>query len=48
VNDFDDEPDSDVDALLDKIAKSGLASLSREDRAKLEKAREALLKKEQR
>lgn len=48
VNDFDDEPDSDVDALLDKIAKSGLASLSREERAKLEKAREALLKKEQR
>ena len=48
VNDFDDEPDSDVDTLLDKIAKSGLASLSRDERAKLEKAREALLKKEQR
>lgn len=48
VNDFDDEPDSDVDALLDKIAKSGLASLSNAERAKLEKAREALLKKEQR
>lgn len=48
VDDFDDEPDSDVDALLDKIAKTGLASLSREERAKLEKAREALLKKEQR
>lgn len=48
VDDFDDEPDSDVDALLDKIAKSGLASLSSAERAKLEKAREALLKKEQR
>lgn len=38
--------DSEVDALLDKIAKSGLASLSAGERARLEKAREELLKKE--
>ncbi len=48
VNDFDDDTDSDVDALLDKIAKSGLSSLNKNERARLEKARETLLKKEQR
>ncbi len=38
--------DAEVDALLDKIAKSGLASLSESERRRLEKAREELLKKE--
>lgn len=36
---------SEIDTLLDKIAQSGIASLTRRERAKLEKAREALLKK---
>ena len=36
-----------MDALLDKIAKSGMASLSAKERARLEKAREALLRKDQ-
>lgn len=44
-----DEPSrevtADVDALLDKIAKSGMASLTTQERATLEKVREALLKK---
>jgi membrane associated rhomboid family serine protease len=35
-----------VDPLLDKIAKSGIASLTTKERATLERAREALLKKE--
>lgn len=35
-----------IDPLLDKIARSGIASLSPKERARLEKAREALLKKE--
>jgi membrane associated rhomboid family serine protease len=35
-----------INPLLDKISKSGLASLTRKERAALEKAREALLKKE--
>ena len=35
-----------VDALLDKIAKSGIGSLTAREREKLEKAREELLKKE--
>lgn len=38
---------SEMDALLDKIAKSGLGSLSARERARLERAREALLKKDQ-
>jgi hypothetical protein len=38
--------DTEVDALLDKIAKTGLASLTASERARLEKAREELLKKE--
>ncbi len=37
---------SDVDGLLDKIARSGMASLSAKERARLEKAREALMKKD--
>lgn len=41
-----DESDVEVDALLDKIAKSGLSSLSSAERAKLERARQELLKKE--
>lgn len=41
-----DESDIEVDALLDKIAKSGLSSLSNAERAKLERARQELLKKE--
>ena len=37
---------SEMDALLDKIAKSGMASLTAKERARLERAREALLKKD--
>ena len=42
-----DDGDVEIDALLDKIAKSGLNSLSKSERAKLERARQELLKKEQ-
>ena len=45
-DDGDDEPASEMDALLDKIARNGLASLSSNERARLELAREELLKKE--
>lgn len=45
---LEDEPDAEVDALLDKIAKSGMASLTTKERAQLEKAREALMRKDQR
>lgn len=41
-----DEPMAEVDALLDKIAKSGLASLTDQERKRLEKAREDLMKRE--
>jgi hypothetical protein len=44
IADLSDE----VDALLDKIAKSGIDSLTRAERARLEKARQELLKKERR
>ena len=45
--DFEDqEPESEMDALLDKIARNGLASLSANERARLELAREELLKKD--
>jgi membrane associated rhomboid family serine protease len=37
---------AEIDALLDKIAQSGLHSLTAKERAKLEKGRETLLKKE--
>ena len=37
---------AEIDALLDKIAQSGLGSLTAKERAKLEKGRERLLKKE--
>ncbi len=37
-----------IDPLLDKIARSGMASLSKKERARLEQAREALLKKDRR
>lgn len=43
------EPDAsmaEIDALLDKIAQSGIGSLTAKERAKLEKGRERLLKKE--
>ena len=43
---IEDESDSEVDELLEKIARSGLASLTSKERTQLEKAREALLKKE--
>ena len=43
---LEDEIDSEVDELLEKIARSGLASLTSKERTQLEKAREALLKKE--
>ena len=36
---------AEVDALLDKIAKSGIASLTPKERAKLEAAREGLMKR---
>ena len=45
-DDGGDELESELDALLDKIAKNGLASLSSNERARLELAREELLKKE--
>jgi hypothetical protein len=45
-SEFEGEFDSEVDALLDKIARRGIASLSASERARLEKAREELLKKE--
>lgn len=41
-----EESDAELDALLDKIAKSGLASLTSAEKAKLEKARQELLRKE--
>ena len=44
----DDDTMGEADALLDKIAKSGMASLSAKERAKLEKARAALMKKDRR
>jgi len=47
----EDEPveaTSEIDALLDKIAQNGIGSLTPRERARLEKAREALLKKPQR
>ena len=34
----------DLDVLLDKIAKTGMASLTAKERARLEKAREALMR----
>jgi hypothetical protein len=42
----EDEPTSEVDALLDKIAKSGIGSLTAKERKRLEKAREDLMKRE--
>lgn len=39
---------AEMDALLDKIAKSGMSSLTARERARLEKAREALMKKDRR
>jgi hypothetical protein len=47
--DHDEEQDasmSEIDVLLDKIAKSGIASLTSKERARLEKAREDLMKRE--
>lgn len=41
-----EETPGDVDALLDKIAKSGMASLTARERARLEQAREALMRKD--
>jgi hypothetical protein len=46
LNEEVDEPMAEVDALLDKIAKSGIGSLSAKERARLEKAREDLMKRE--
>ena len=40
--------ENDVDALLDKIAKSGLHSLTAKERSRLEAAREGLLRKDRR
>jgi hypothetical protein len=39
---------NDLDALLDKISRNGMDSLTKQERAKLERLREALLKKDQR
>ncbi|MEO6789223.1 MAG: DUF6576 domain-containing protein [Chthoniobacteraceae bacterium] len=44
----EDELESEVDALLEKIARNGLASLSAKERQRLEQAREELLKKDRR
>jgi membrane associated rhomboid family serine protease len=44
----DDDDQSDMDALLDKIARSGMSSLTAKERARLEQAREALLRKDKR
>jgi hypothetical protein len=41
------EPDSELDTLLDKISKSGMDSLTPKERASLQKAREALIRKDQ-
>ncbi|EDY16360.1 hypothetical protein CfE428DRAFT_6077 [Chthoniobacter flavus Ellin428] len=41
------EPDSELDTLLDKIAKSGIDSLTPKEKASLQKAREALIRKDQ-
>jgi len=43
---LEEEDDVEIDALLDKIAKNGLASLTSSEKAKLERARQELLKKE--
>lgn len=43
-----DEPASELDTLLDKIAKSGMSSLTAKEKATLERAREALIRKDQR
>ena len=48
VEEMKEDTESEVDVLLDKIVKTGLASLSATERAKLEQAREALLKRDQR
>lgn len=45
VADDDDAVES-IDPLLEKIAKTGMSSLTAKERAKLEKARQALMKKE--
>ena len=42
----DDDAMGEVDALLDKIKESGMASLTPRERAKLEEARAALMKKD--
>jgi hypothetical protein len=42
------EPPSDLDVILDKISKSGMDSLTPKERSQLQKAREALIRKEQR
>ena len=39
---------SEIDTLLDKIAKSGMSSLTAKEKATLERAREALIRKDQR
>jgi membrane associated rhomboid family serine protease len=44
----DNDTPSDMDALLDKIAQSGLHSLTAKERARLEAARKELLKKDRR
>jgi hypothetical protein len=42
----DSDVTSEMDVLLDKIAKSGMSSLTSKERTQLERAREALLKKD--
>ena len=44
----DDANDTEVDDLLEKIARNGINSLTKEERARLEQARENLLRKERR
>ena len=44
----DSDASSEMDELLDKIAKTGMASLTTKERSRLERAREAMLKKDRR
>ncbi len=46
TKDADDDPYASIDPLLDKISKQGIASLTKRERERLEKAREALLDRE--
>jgi len=42
----EEEDDSSIDAILEKISRSGMSSLTVRERKKLERAREELLEKD--